>query len=142
MGRGSDGRGIPREIAGDPRQRDDALSFGDVGYAVDGRDVRSLTSEIGWRVAHELGHGTLTPRLNLAWLREHGGRFMSVGRLAGATDLDLTLPGRELSADGARLDASLDYRGESDRTWSVRWSSERRGDFSDGGLLLQLQSRF
>jgi hypothetical protein len=64
------------------------------------------------------------------------------GRLGGSAVSTLELPGAAYSSDGVRAGFGLDYARGDTATWSLRWSGERRSDYSDSSVLLQVNTRF
>jgi uncharacterized protein with beta-barrel porin domain len=114
-------------------------------FAIDARETRTTSAELGWRSAwdFETSGGRLTPRLNLA--RVHDIDVVApqlTGRLGGSAVSALELPGAAYSSDGVRAGFGLDYAHGDTATWSLRWSGERRSDYSDSSVLLQFNTRF
>jgi uncharacterized protein with beta-barrel porin domain len=114
-------------------------------FAIDARETRTTSVELGWRSAwdFETSVGRLTPRLNLAGVHDIDVVAPQLtGRLGGSAVSTLELPGAAYSSDGVRAGFGLDYARGDTATWSLRWSGERRSDYSDSSVLLQFNTRF
>jgi hypothetical protein len=118
----------------------------DLGLVVDGSTSHALRSQLGARMDTRIpvSGGELVPRLGASWTYDHDVDDARVtAAFSGAQGGAFTLPARDPSRSGLRLDAELRYYATKSGIWAgVSFGADLRRHFRSLGARLELGRRF